>query len=550
MKNRRHFISGCLLAMILFIAGQRPAQAGTADATAPSSCTCDCLKPLFDYLIYSHRLFIKTSNGVNLSSLLRDARRAGYDISYTQCAILYRNINKQFYALTTDSVATQYKAGIGDCEISLTSTSGAAVNFYNLQSDACTGDNVSYHLSGSSTKAAELTIGMCYTCVKATSAGCYSTVTDTSVNVYTYGLAGNWRPSRGYVFYSDRAEANAASAITPRTAGVIPGFASFWKLAGNKWMAQPDTTKWFWTSASTLYNRKGIELENKDPYGRYTAGLYGFDDAVPVAVVQNSRYRESAFDGFEDYYFEGVNCNAACSVERSFDFSIYKAFLDSTQQHTGKYSLRVDAGRSYGISAGIVPYDSSGFGVTFSTGPNSCGGNGTVLNYIQVGKDALLPVFSPVAGTRLLLSAWVKEALPCKGSTYTGNQVHIRIRTAADSITIVATPRGTVTEGWQRYEQVFNLPANAVSISVYMLATGNVATYFDDIRIHPYNANMKSFVYSPENLRLMAELDENNYATMYEYDDDGTLIRLKKETERGIQTITETRSALLKEELP
>jgi hypothetical protein len=45
----------------------------------------------------------------------------------------------------------------------------------------------------------------------------------------------------------------------------------------------------------------------------------------------------------------------------------------------------------------------------------------------------------------------------------------------------------------------------------------------------------------------MAELDENNYATMYEYDDDGTLIRLKKETERGIKTITETRSALLKE---
>ena len=45
----------------------------------------------------------------------------------------------------------------------------------------------------------------------------------------------------------------------------------------------------------------------------------------------------------------------------------------------------------------------------------------------------------------------------------------------------------------------------------------------------------------------MAELDENNYATFYEYDDDGTLIRVKKETERGIKTIKETRSALLKE---
>ena len=50
-----------------------------------------------------------------------------------------------------------------------------------------------------------------------------------------------------------------------------------------------------------------------------------------------------------------------------------------------------------------------------------------------------------------------------------------------------------------------------------------------------------------ENLRLMADLDENNYATYYEYDDDGTLIRVKKETERGIMTVQESRSALLKD---
>ena len=70
--------------------------------------------------------------------------------------------------------------------------------------------------------------------------------------------------------------------------------------------------------------------------------------------------------------------------------------------------------------------------------------------------------------------------------------------------------------------------------------------YFDDLRILPFNANMKSFVYNPINLRLMAELDENNYSTFYEYDDDGTLVRIKKETDRGIMTIKETRSALLK----
>lgn len=112
---------------------------------------------------------------------------------------------------------------------------------------------------------------------------------------------------------------------------------------------------------------------------------------------------------------------------------------------------------------------------------------------------------------------------------------------------ITAVPTGAIIEGWQRYEQVVNLPAGAVQLSLNLRATGTNTVYFDDLRIHPYNATMRSFVYNPSDLRLMAELDENNYATLYEYDDDGTLIRLKKETERGIKTVSETRSALLKD---
>ena len=54
---------------------------------------------------------------------------------------------------------------------------------------------------------------------------------------------------------------------------------------------------------------------------------------------------------------------------------------------------------------------------------------------------------------------------------------------------------------------------------------------------------MKSYVYDPISLKLTAVLDENNYATFYEYDQEGTLIRTKKETERGIVTISENRQS-------
>ena len=108
-------------------------------------------------------------------------------------------------------------------------------------------------------------------------------------------------------------------------------------------------------------------------------------------------------------------------------------------------------------------------------------------------------------------------------------------------------PTGNIIEGWQRYESVFTIPADATAIQVQLEnSNGAEPVFFDDIRIHPFNANVKSFVYHSSNLRLMSELDENNYASFYEYDDDGTLTRVKKETQNGIKTITETRSAMQK----
>jgi hypothetical protein len=155
------------------------------------------------------------------------------------------------------------------------------------------------------------------------------------------------------------------------------------------------------------------------------------------------------------------------------------------------------------------------------------------------------PLFSPVAGTQILVGAWVKEGQPC----YTGSYANagIDVVFAGTSISYALRPSGNIIEGWQRIEGFITIPANATSMNIGLRSLGNTDVYFDDIRVHPFNANMKSFVYNPSNLRLMSELDENNYASFYEYDDDGTLIRVKKETERGIKTIQETRSALFKQ---
>lgn len=513
------------------------------------SCTCNCLKPLFDYLISSHNLFIQSTDNTKLIFIIQEARKVGYSIDYRHCALLYRNLDKPFYAVTADSVSTLYKARIGDCSVALKSVNTTSRNFYKLQSKACgTDEKVTYANDQSAgATVAELKVDSCYSCTVATSTLCVSAIAENPVNTYKYGITGNWRPAKSYVYYASRAETNPALSTDIRNNGTFGNFAPFWAVQANKLTPQYDTTKWVWNTTSTLFNKRGFEIENKDPLGRYNAGLYGYDNTLPVAVIQNSRYRESAFDGFEDYGFESNICDTACAVARSFDFSGYKNSIDSTQRHTGKYSIKV-SGQIISVSASLVTADNNTFNLSVNTKASPCFGYEQLMQSMNADANTILPSFSPLAGKTVLVSAWVKEVQDCSVPSYTGSQIGIVItRPGSPDESIIARPGGNIIEGWQRIEQVIALPADATQLSVNLQATGSAAVYFDDIRIHPYNANMKSFVYNPTNLRLVAELDENNYATFYEYDDEGTLIRLKKETERGVKTIKETRSALFKD---
>ncbi|BAV08136.1 hypothetical protein SAMN05421788_103473 [Filimonas lacunae] len=377
---------------------------------------------------------------------------------------------------------------------------------------------------------------------------CYSAVTDTVVNPYLTGMLGNWHTNKSYVYYSRRAESDPLQEVNLRKNGTYAEFSSFWSFLGKKMNVNPDKGKWVWNAASTLFNNRGAEIENKDPLGRYNAGLYGYAGTLPTAVVQNARYRESVFEGFEDYGFFATRCDNACATGRHFDFSGYAAYMTTNQSHTGKYSLLIPKDSVVNMLTAVDAPESDDVEMSITLKDNSCVPSGKGLEGVRTTSNTLLPVFKPVKNTRVLFSAWVKEAVPCKGLSYTGSQIELAVGLENGTAqSVIIYPKGNIIEGWQRFEQVVDVPATAKSFSVILKATGDADIYVDDIRIHPYLANMKSFAYDPVSLRLMAELDENNYATFYEYDDDGTLVRVKKETARGISTIKETRSALLKE---
>jgi hypothetical protein len=365
-------------------------------------------------------------------------------------------------------------------------------------------------------------------------------------NPFINGAFGNWRAMKSYVYYTTRAETDPAAATNIAKDGAYADFAAFWQQQPVAWLPKYDSTRWVWNSEVTQYNRKGFETESKDPLGRYNAGLYGYNLTMPTAVIQNSRQRESAFEGFEDYGFETQACDSSCKDKRHIDFTAYINKFTTTQKHSGKTSLKLNASEKAALSVTLSDslQENRKPVINFVTTSNVCLPGVSLLSKLNYVNDSV-PKFSPSKGKKMVLSAWVREDQDCKCVSYTNNRIVVGFTGSTTSYTFM--PTGNIIEGWQRYESVFDVPVSATDMIVSMESTGSPAVYFDDLRIQPFNANMKSFVFNPTNLRLMAELDENNYATFYEYDDDGTLIRLKKETERGIKTIKETRSALLKQ---
>jgi len=161
---------------------------------------------------------------------------------------------------------------------------------------------------------------------------------------------------------------------------------------------------------------------------------------------------------------------------------------------------------------------------------------------IDVEADPCCSNFSPDIGGTYWISAWVKEEQLNQVKNYEDAYVELEfVGSSASNVELY--PSGDIIEGWQRIVGRFVVPSSTTDLRIHLVNNNaSIKAYFDDVRVHPFNASMKSYVYDPVTLWLTAELDDNNYATFYEYDQEGQLIRIKKETARGIMTIQESRS--------
>jgi len=254
-----------------------------------------------------------------------------------------------------------------------------------------------------------------------------------------------------------------------------------------------------------------------------------------TAVAANAQYKQIASEGFEDYYYDkALKKEDPCIHPKHFplefdEAQIVKKSIPDISAHTGTYYLLVSQNKP--VEANIV-YNNCD---TMANGARII--NDSIFNETKVECVNCLGTFTPQPG-KYVISAWISRGLN-PANTASGN--YIEVYANGTQLLGGFTPEGNNIEGWQRISGTFVISTGITSLKVKLLNHERGDIGVDDIRIHPFDASFKSYVYDENTLKFTYELDENNYFTKYEYDESGMLERVKKETERGVMMIQESR---------
>jgi len=388
------------------------------------------------------------------------------------------------------------------------------------------------------------------------------------VNPYTLGILANWYPRTAYKYLGLRSKTNNGTSVTDtRNDGYYSTYSPFWKYNSTQSKWEKETTqsildKWQFTNSVTIKDQYGNEVENTNPLNINSAALYGFNSNLPIAVATNTKHKELIFEGFEEQNVvspcPSVNIGEAASTpECMLPFRITDgAGIVNTVSHTGLYSCKLNSTDNH-----FSPFiNNSPDAPMMSSKEVVNDENNTLTSTLPLSavSTQVKAKFSPDQGKSYLISFWMYNTLgvieTLTSNTLVQFQNNITCTGCNNVITFEKISVDPPINGWQRVVYKMNIPntystlpnAAATQMILHNNASGGNNVYIDDLRIQPYQSIMKTYVYDDATRRLAAELDENNFATFYEYDEEGALARVKKETSKGIFTVKEIRKNISK----
>jgi hypothetical protein len=362
--------------------------------------------------------------------------------------------------------------------------------------------------------------------------------------------------------------------------------------------------QWIKTNTTTGYNSSSYEIENSDVQGINSAALYDYRGELQSAHGVNMRNEEMGFTGFED----AVGSAGNLAMEKPTGNFIFNTLpvpaytrykVIAAQSHIAVIDAPVadfqDIERADIISISISSAGPFIFKGNFlpdvkilclQPHPTVAGwslmvfektpSDGLWSGSIRI-KNRVTPMVRGVvdlakkhtgtaslritalqnfeqklirleAGKTYHINAWVTVNLTHittpKLSDNLGIDVVLRNKQGGIVSTTFVVPQGKIIEGWQQLKGSFVCPEKDLTLNL-KFKPGTNGAWYDDLRLHPENGNMKTYVYNISDYRLQAILDEENFASFFYYDKEGNLYLTKKETEEGIKTITENISYLV-----
>ena len=321
-------------------------------------------------------------------------------------------------------------------------------------------------------------------------------------NPYRFGQAGIWRPSATHLFQVDRLNEPDELATNIRTQGEYALFAPFNFADPN----QDVDGRWVKREEMTRYDAYGWAVESKDALDIFSSKLFAHGNSLESATAVNAAYHQVGFDGFEDHGggYDMDRNHGHLAVREGFDPDAQPQ-LSTTRHHTGLKSLRAEAGTSLVVSSALYGSDAAG--------------SWHVAN-----------------GDHLMVSAWVHtgdQGLLPTAKVYNGNtEVTQNVTVRCDTPPL---------EGWRKVDVEIIAPVNGPLRVAFLVPGATQPWYLDDLRVHPYEAALTTHVYHPRQYWLLAQLDDRNFATFYDYDEEGRLVQVRQETERGVMTLRTSR---------
>lgn len=232
------------------------------------------------------------------------------------------------------------------------------------------------------------------------------------------------------------------------------------------------------------YDSSGNLLQLHKENGINVSYIWGYNNTVPIAKVNNAKWNEIFYSSMEE----------DPGIYTWTDFS-----FDNTRSKTGKFSLKAEKP---------------------STGEIYC-----YMPRLTIDNDNSVKYY---------YSGWVY-------STATSVDLYFFHQNTNDSYL------GTGWEGeyvrtseknkWVYIEGAINVPASKKCIYLRVDNNGSGTVWFDDLRLYPADANMTTYTYKPL-IGITSETGHNNKSLHYKFDDLGRAI-LAKDHEGNVLNTTE-----------